>query len=210
MDNSKKGNTMLLTVIAVATLLVAIVGATFAYFTATVQGNDTASSVIVNTAALGTVTYKNGNELNIPNALPGAQASVKFTIAQSASANVDVDYTISWVNVTNTFTNKAELIYSLEGTKDKTGTLVSVAADSNTPAPSSAGPITGTGTLKPGETHTYTLTVRFRETGSDQNSNQGKSFVGKIEVATGEGSYYNADNPSGTDTAPGADTGITE
>ena len=107
MDNSKKGNTMLLTVIAVATLLVAIVGATFAYFTATVQGNDTASSVIVNTAALGTVTYTNGNELNIPNALPGAQASVKFTIAQSAIANVDVDYTISWVNVTNTFTNKA-------------------------------------------------------------------------------------------------------
>ena len=61
MNETKKGNTVLLTVIAVATLLVAVVGATFAYFTASVAGNDTASSVVVKTAQIGTITYTNGN-----------------------------------------------------------------------------------------------------------------------------------------------------
>ncbi|MBQ8902019.1 MAG: hypothetical protein IJY87_03005 [Bacilli bacterium] len=50
-----KKNTMLLTVIAVATLLVAVVGATFAYFTAenTASGSTTAT---VTTQAVGAVT----------------------------------------------------------------------------------------------------------------------------------------------------------
>ena len=40
--NENKQNTALLIVIAVATLLVAVVGATFAYFTAADQNNSTA------------------------------------------------------------------------------------------------------------------------------------------------------------------------
>ena len=53
-----KKNTMLLTVIAVATLLVAVVGATFAYFTAsnTASGSTTAT---VKTEAVGAVTVAN-------------------------------------------------------------------------------------------------------------------------------------------------------
>ena len=54
MDNRK--NTILLTVIAVATLLVAVVGATFAYFTA--QGGDDVSkniNVTTETAAVQSV-----------------------------------------------------------------------------------------------------------------------------------------------------------
>ena len=43
-DNSKT-NTLLLTVIGVATLLVAVIGATFAYFTAQVGGGESATTV---------------------------------------------------------------------------------------------------------------------------------------------------------------------
>ena len=58
----EKKNTMLLTVIAVATLLVAVVGATFAYFSLTVEGGT--STTVVNTQAqkLPTITMKAGKE----------------------------------------------------------------------------------------------------------------------------------------------------
>ncbi len=51
-----KKNTILLTVIAVATLLVAVVGATFAYFSVTTNTSDATTTVTANTGEVGTVT----------------------------------------------------------------------------------------------------------------------------------------------------------
>lgn len=53
---------MLLTALSIATLLVAVVGATFAYFTATVTDGDKGSSVIIQTATLS-IIYHDGNNL---------------------------------------------------------------------------------------------------------------------------------------------------
>ena len=68
----------------------------------------------------------------------------------------------------------------------------------------------GTGTLAPGEKHNYKFTIRFKETGSDQNSNQNKSFKGQLQVSTGDedGSsmYYNASNPEGTTSEPSSES----
>ena len=52
---------MLLTVIAVATLLVAVVGATFAYFSLTVSGEQTATAT-VQTAKIPAITLDGGDE----------------------------------------------------------------------------------------------------------------------------------------------------
>ena len=57
----EKKNTMLLTVIAVATLLVAVVGATFAYFSLTVSGEATNTTAKVGTSNLGMVTLTDKN-----------------------------------------------------------------------------------------------------------------------------------------------------
>ena len=45
----EKKNVVFLTVLAVATLLTAVVGTTFAYFTATVQGNGSATTTTITT-----------------------------------------------------------------------------------------------------------------------------------------------------------------
>lgn len=203
MNETKKGNTVLLTVIAVATLLVAVVGATFAYFTASVAGNDTASSVVVKTAQIGTITYTNGNEVKLDNAYPGATSETKtFTVAADASATANVNYSLNWTNVTNGFVNKEDLVYTLTGANsDASNTTTTLVTKTNEVVPS-ANTLIGSSVLKPGETHTYSLTVKFKETGSDQNANQSKSFTGKIEVSTGD--YYNDANQSGTTTAPSA------
>ncbi len=52
---------MLLTVIAVATLLVAVVGATFAYFSLSVSGSAQTTTANVSTGKVGTVTYSSEN-----------------------------------------------------------------------------------------------------------------------------------------------------
>ena len=55
-----KKNTMLLTVIAVATLLVAVVGATFAYFSVTTQGNTSTTVIKAQSQQLPIVTMTPG------------------------------------------------------------------------------------------------------------------------------------------------------
>ncbi len=180
--------------------------ATFAYFTASVQGNGDASSIVVHTASIGTITYTNGDTLSLPNALPGATDTKTFTVKSDASTTSDIQYGLKWTNVTNELTEgtDSELVYTISGSADKNGTPITV-TEAN--CPRQDGSISGTATLKPGETHTYTLTVTFKETYSAQNSNQDKNFKAKIEVVTGDKNeiYFNASHPSGTTTEPSSE-----
>ena len=184
--------------------------ATFAYFTASVQGNDSASSVIVKTAQVGTITFADGDEVKLENALPGQSSEEKeFTIKSDSTSNVSVPYTIKWVDIENTIGND-ELLYTLTGTVQSAGAGSKVADVTDGAISTSSGELViGSGTIAPGETHKYTLKVTFKETYSDQSSNQNKSFSGKINVTTGDAegnTYYNASNPSGTTTKPSSDT----
>ncbi len=58
----EKKNTMLLTVIAVATLLVAVVGATFAYFSLSMNGSSTTTTATVEAKTIGTATIATKQE----------------------------------------------------------------------------------------------------------------------------------------------------
>jgi hypothetical protein len=79
----EKKNTILLTVIAIATLLVAVVGATFAYFTATV-GVDTNTeknaTTSVTTTTLPSATMAYGNKLEATGVYPGYKGVRSITI----------------------------------------------------------------------------------------------------------------------------------
>lgn len=190
MENNK-GQTIFLSVIGIATLLVAIVGATFAWFSANVSG--TGSTMTVTTAYLGTIVFADGNTISETNWYPGDSETKTFTIAADASATVAVGYKISFIDVTNGFATKSDLVYSLSGTgNDNGGTLVSA---TNVQAPDAAGQIGSDGVLGVGETHSYTFTLLFIEISDDQNSNQGKSFTATLEVKptekyTAGGSVY--------------------
>ena len=107
MDNRK--NTILLTVIAVATLLVAVVGATFAYFTA--QGGGTATNNIeVKTEAAASSSFSIDKNLailaNMDNFAQGTgetqhdtmTGTVEFTAGTGTGAQTEFCYsaTIAW------------------------------------------------------------------------------------------------------------------
>lgn len=74
-DNSKT-NTLLLTVIGVATLLVAVIGATFAYFTAQVGGGESATTVKMNAGVLK-INFTNGNTVQTTEGFEPTKAAVE-------------------------------------------------------------------------------------------------------------------------------------
>lgn len=118
----EKKNVVFLTVLAVATLLTAVVGTTFAYFTATVQGNGSATATTVTTADNLKITYSDGAQITGNSIVPGWASTTK-TITVTNNSNVAIDYQISWTAVANNFSKGAnnttdDLVYSL--TKDGT------------------------------------------------------------------------------------------
>lgn len=105
MEDNRNKNTLLLTVIAVATLLVAIVGATFAYFTAQITGGESGSTIEVNSATL-TITYSGGTP-NVVSEQP-IEPMKGVTTGEGASQ-------------TTTYTPAISKTFTLVGTND-TGT----------------------------------------------------------------------------------------
>jgi len=106
MEN-KRGTTVLLTVIGIATLLVAVVGATFAYFTATVTEDNETTNVTVTSATLGTINFDHGRTIEIGTAAkpayPGAVDSKTFTVTSDEASTVGVDYVVTMNISKNSF-----------------------------------------------------------------------------------------------------------
>ena len=187
--------------------------ATFAYFTASVNGNDSAKSVIVKTAQIGTITFADGAEIDLKDALPGASKEKTFTITSNTDSTAGVKYGIKFVVEENTFVTKTDLVYSMHGTTSGatsgSGAIISDATENAIEVADGSIDL-GSGTLMPGETHSYQFLVRFKETGTSQNDNQGKTFKGHLEVTTGDenGSsmYYNASHSTGTTEEPSSES----
>ena len=85
-ENGGKNNTILLTVIAIATLLVVVTGATFAYFAAVVRGNDTASSISITAASTGQkLTLGGGEKVELANIYPKGTAAGSEWVTKNIS-----------------------------------------------------------------------------------------------------------------------------
>jgi hypothetical protein len=111
----EKKNVVFLTVLAVATLLTAVVGTTFAYFTATVQGNGSATTTTITTANNLGINYSDGAQITGNVIVPGWMATKTVTVTNNG--DTPVNYQISWTAVNNTFSKGAsdsdDLVYSL-------------------------------------------------------------------------------------------------
>lgn len=84
MDKEKgNGNTVLLTVIGVATLLVALVGATFAYFSATITST-AKESIYITTVSPIALKYVGQSQISLTNISPGESQSGTFTVSNVA------------------------------------------------------------------------------------------------------------------------------
>ena len=68
-----KNNTVMLTIIGIATLLIAVVGATFAYFSATLTGTNDEKEYTVRSATVGT-QFNGGNHIAAAGIFPKEEA----------------------------------------------------------------------------------------------------------------------------------------
>ena len=90
-----KGQSIFLSIIGIATLLVAIVGATFAWFSITVSGNENPTDIVINSGTLGQVNFNDGTAIDIGNLMPGTFTTKTFTVSQTdPSATGQISYNI--------------------------------------------------------------------------------------------------------------------
>ena len=161
-----------------AFLLLMTISLSYAYFSASVSGNDNAKDVVVNAGTLSLV-YADGPEIKVENIRPGKTITKEVTVKNTGT--LDTNYNIIWQSLINEITNN-ELVLSAtcqrlnaNGTEDGTCkpiTELSVKAKT----------ISKNISIEAGFTHKYTFTFLFKETNSSQDYNQGKKFSGVLGI----------------------------
>jgi len=191
----KKGSAVLLTVIGIATLLVTLVGATYAYFTARINDgeNTAATDVVITAAELGTIVFDNKDTVTLDNAYPGNGDSVDFTITAAEGATAGVEYKV-WLEVSENTYITDNLQATLTGSTDKgvapTVTLATGASLKSTGAHAKGSKVEiGSGTIMPGAVDSWNLAVNLIETHAEQNDDQSKLFSAKITVSVDSEHY---------------------
>ena len=186
-----KGQTIFLSVIGIATLLVAIIGATFAYFTTSMGG--TQGTVNATTAKLGSSSFT-AESVSATAVLPGWTSGAKNVTVTLGESDVDVNYTCVLTMTANPLT---DLKLAVAGDNAAAATKTLTTGETETKI--------AEGTLKSGESKTMTYTLTFTETGTVQDSQQGATVSGVVKCSTAAGTvYYNAANPGGTTEKPKA------
>ena len=196
-----------ITLLVIAIMLI-ISGVSYAYFA--VIANGTSNNNIVTSGTMK-ITYTDGPQVSLENAIPGDNLTKTFTVKNTGT--VDTKYDIYLSDVVNTFVDKSDLVYTL--TSD-TGANVTV----DTEIPSASSKIVSLQNITPNETQSYTLTIKFLNKNEVQDDNQGKLLKTIIKinessdadgVYSDHGTYqmlaYIDNNASST--MPSKDTGYT-
>lgn len=183
MKINKKEN-LILILIAISLFVVSVLGVTYAYFNIIVVGNEDAKDIIVTTASLK-LKYIDGPEVTITSAYPGAYIEKEVKVENIGS--VPVSYAIGLIGVVDTFVNDELVIsYTCRSYKNygeenqyeyKTCSgLEEMPIDKDNPG------LEEGITIGVGVTQVYQIKIEFKETNSNQNSNQGATFSGAINI----------------------------
>ena len=158
----------------VGVLLLASIGiaVSYAYFNASVSGNPTTNNVVINNGVMA-LEYKDGDEINLANAVPGSSVTKTFTVKNTG--NVSTNYTIYFSELSNKFVDKTDLVYTLTSSDGGKSVVQTQVPDSNEAMVSNYA-------IGAGKTHTYTLTITFLNKDENQNDNMNVSFTTKIGI----------------------------
>lgn len=189
-----KGQTIFLSVIGIATLLVAIIGATFAYFTTQMKGD--AANVSATSAKLGAVTFTaDGVTADNTAILPGWTSGAKNVTVTLAKSDYDVTYSCTLDITANPFTDMKLTVGGDNAVAGATK-ILTTGTDSIKIAE-------GTLSKGNGDSKTTTYTLDFPETGKNQDPQQGQVFTATVKCATaGATVYYNSTHPEGITEEP--------
>ncbi len=191
---NNRHNTLLLTVIGVATLLVAVIGASFAYFTAELSGKDKEESVKIGAGKLA-IAYADseGNTVDVDGMIPKEEEPVavkKFTITGNNNTTAIMPYNIKLNIINNEFSNGVlKYTFKSENTSDNGQVAPSVENETDIASGNdfdiNLGNARFVGSVD-NAIHSYTLKIYFPETFEPQNDEKGKEFKSKVEIGVDE------------------------
>ena len=206
------GQTIFLSVIGIATLLVAIIGATFAYFTTTMQaGEGNNPNAVIQTAKVGSVGFVTTSPSSETGVLPGWSGTGTTKVYFTSASEKSVEYSCK-VYLAGDATDENDLMEHIEvqgvsgddaqntdnpvtlttaGVEIAHGTIPAVTAD--VVAASDNGTEAGQG---PAREVTYRVIIK--ELGVEQNEDQGKNIKTTVscELATGGTSMMYSEDPT--------------
>ena len=174
MNRSQK---IVVSITGITVVLLALLGLTYAYYLTRIQGNTNTNSISVTTANL-LLKYDDGNGMiEAAKLLPGQVIQQKtFTVKNEGNSKIN-NYVVYFENIVNTFVNTSDVVYKLECTSS-VGTCNGV---NETVFPTYNNSIVSN-SIDVGVTHTYKLTLRYKETGVDQSIDMNKTISGKIQI----------------------------
>ena len=162
----------------IALLLLLTTGLSYAYFSASVSGNDNAKDVVVEVGTLK-LTYTDSPEIVMQNIKPGQTITKKVTVKNNGT--LDTVYNLVWQELNNTITNNEMLISAtckrLNSSNTEEGTCENIEE-----APIEENIVKKKVSIESGITHEYNVTITFKETNAAQNYNQGKTFSGVLGI----------------------------
>ena len=172
MEKQDKKPNIIAIIGAIVLLVLAVVGLSYAFFSAFINGGETDTSVEGTGANLSLVYTDGKSVITSSNIMPGWSATKTFTVTNNGEA--DTYYKLNISNITNEF---------VEG-----GLTFSIAsADGGTSVPeqavdTTARTLTNSIAIAQGKTHTYTVTSRYINLDVDQTLDLGKSFSYTIGI----------------------------
>ena len=162
----------------IALLLLLTTGLSYAWFSASISGNENAKNVVVEAGTLSLV-YTDGPEIKAQNIKPGWSTTKEVSVKNTGT--LETNYNIIWQSLTNEITNNEMVISATCQRLNASGTVEGT-CESISQAAISDMTIAKKINIEAGITHKYTFTVLFKETNADQNYNQGKEFNGVLGI----------------------------
>ena len=159
-------------------LLIMTTGLSYAYFSASVKGNENAKDMVVEAGTLSLV-YTDGPEIKAQNIKPGWSTTKEVSVKNTGT--LEANYNIIWQSLTNEITNN-EIVISATCQRLNASGTVEGTCESISQAAISDMTIAKKINIEAGITHKYTFTILFKETNADQNTNQGKKFNGVLGI----------------------------
>ena len=162
---------------AIVLLIITLVGITYAYFTAKVEGNTNDKSVSVNAGFLR-ITYGDGNgNVTAEKIIPGKVIEEKTFTVQNTGTHPVENYDVFLENVINELEKYEDLTYELTCTK-KDGS----SCNGSSGIFPKTRQVIATNTIEAADIHNYKIVVTYNETNQDQSIDMNKTIDARINI----------------------------
>ena len=172
MENQDKKPNIIAIIGAIVLLVLAVVGLSYAFFSAFIKNGETDPSIEGTGANLSLVYTDGKSVITSSNIMPGWSATKTFTVTNNGEA--DTYYKLNISSITNEFVDGG-LTFSIASADGGTSVAEqAVGTTTRTISPSI--------TIAEGATHTYTVTAKYINLNTDQTPDLGKSFSYTIGI----------------------------